>query len=553
MIEYISRKLSFFSLAFASLLLVSACAQTEPEKTVQTKNVILMIPDGNSTSLLALARWYKQYQGEEPVLAVDEGMCGLVRSFLTDSPICASSGAMSAYMTGYRTTANMMSTYPAVHPGHDMEEVDTARAYQPLFTVLEAAKTGLGKATGLVFTVEFPHATPGATSAHSTNRTDYASMSLQMLSFPHDVVIGGGTDLMSPEHRKILDDKGVNYIEDYQALRAYDDASTPVWALLHSGHLPYEIDRERDDEPRLSEMTRKAIDLLSKKENGFFLMVEGSIIDYAAHANDPVTCILEYLEFDRSVQIALDFAKKDGNTTVVVLPDHGCAGINLGGDDYHGYYRKGLTSAFNGTDGVKCSAEVLARKIREAGPEHAAELFQEWVGMTITPQEQEVIAAHLDKKVRNHMEVSGSLQSEVQKIMKKRMNFSYVSGNHTIEDVFLSIYSPSGDRLEGVKTNTELNEYLCKVTGLTQTLDEYTDKYFCKASEVFEGMEMSEDSESFGYPVLTVRNAGKTLEVHANRSFVMLDGKRIELKVASIYMLENSTFYVCRDLADMIR
>lgn len=554
------RKLTNYLFAAAAVLILVSCAATKTATKAPsaetasraTQNVILMIPDGNSTSLLALARWYKQLNGEEAVLAVDEGMCGLVRSYLSDSPIVASSGAMSAYMTGQRTTANMMSTYPASHPGHDMEALDPAMAYHPLMTVVEAAKVDRGKATGLVFTVEFPHATPGATSGHSHDRNDYPSLGMQMASLGHDVVFGGGIKYVTPELKKVLEDKGITYIEgDLDAFRNYQ-STDKVWALMAKKSIEYEIDRNNDEQPSLSEMTAKAIDILSQKKEGFFLMVEGSKVDYAAHANDPVTCIREYLEFDKSVQVAIDFAKKNGNTTVVVLPDHGCAGIGLGNNEYHGYYRRGIQDAFEGTSAIKCSAEVLARKIREAGPEHAKELFKEWVGMEITDEEENTIYRYLDKTVANHMEVAGSLQYELQWIMSKRLHFSYSSGNHTIEDVFLSIYSPSGDRLEGVHSNTELNAYLCEVAGLTNSLSYFTDKYFHEASEVFEGCEVSESNDC-GYPVMNVKKGNNTLEVHANRSFVILNGKRVELPIASVYMLKNSKFYVAKELRDMLQ
>ncbi len=95
----------------------------------------------------------------------------------------------------------------------------------------------------------------------------------------------------------------------------------------------------KPDEPTLSEMTRTAISHLSKEKKGFFLMVEGSKVDWAAHQHDPVGMISEILSFDRAVGEALAFAKKDGNTIVVAVTDHGNSGLTIGNTDLDGSYK----------------------------------------------------------------------------------------------------------------------------------------------------------------------------------------------------------------------
>jgi len=95
-------------------------------------------------------------------------------------------------------------------------------------------------------------------------------------------------------------------------------------------------------------MTQKAIALLSKNENGFVLMVEGSKVDFAGHKNDALRQITDFLAFDKAVKVALDFAKQDGHTVVVVIPDHGNGGFNIGSKNSNGKYATiGLQDLFN--------------------------------------------------------------------------------------------------------------------------------------------------------------------------------------------------------------
>ena len=112
--------------------------------------------------------------------------------------------------------------------------------------------------------------------------------------------------------------------------------------------MSYELDREKltPTEPSLENMTEKALNLLSKNNKGFFLMVEGSKIDWASHANDPVGVISDVLAFDKAVEKAIEFAKKDGNTVVIVAADHGNGGLTIGNRDTSKNYDKLPLSAF---------------------------------------------------------------------------------------------------------------------------------------------------------------------------------------------------------------
>ena len=185
-------------LFFCNVLLftfLAIFAQAQP-----VKNVIVMIPDGTSTSLLSAARWYQIYQDpSQKNLNIDPFLKGLVGTHSSDAPIGDSAPTTSCYMTGQPTQTSFVSTYP-VATDHDVVPVDAARAYQPLATLLEASKQIHHKATGLVFTCEFPHATPADCAAHSYKRSKYDVIAPQMVHNLVDVVIGGGVSYLTPEY-----------------------------------------------------------------------------------------------------------------------------------------------------------------------------------------------------------------------------------------------------------------------------------------------------------------------------------------------------------------
>lgn len=306
------------------LLFAALAAGAQPfyrKPVAPVRNVIVMIPDGTSTSVLAAARWYKFYNDpSQRMLNLDSCLCGLVGTFSSDSPIPCSAPAMSAYMTGMPQQAGNVSVYPAANPAQDIVEVESGRACQPLATLLEAAKHDRGKATGLVVTADFCHATPAACAAHHYSRHAYPALAAQMAGNDLDVMFGGGRKQVTDAMRAYLRGSGATLIEqDAAAFRAYEGKG-PVWSLFAQGNMSYDLDRNDAEQPSLAEMTAKALEVLDRHKNGFFLMVEGSRIDMAAHAKDPVGVITEMLAFDKAVGVALDFAAATGGRPLSSCP-----------------------------------------------------------------------------------------------------------------------------------------------------------------------------------------------------------------------------------------
>jgi alkaline phosphatase len=190
-----------------------------------------------------------------------------------------------------------------------------------------------GLSTGLISTSTITHATPASFIAHDPHRNNLEEIAYDFLSTDIDVFIGGGYDHFA--NRK----DSLNLIDslrsrDYQVVNNMKDVigvtDGKLAALVATDALPSVVDGRGS---MLPDATSVAINILSKQEKGFFLMVEGSQIDWAAHGNNQESVIAETLDFDEAIGKALEFARKNKNTLVIVTADHETGGMTITGGD----------------------------------------------------------------------------------------------------------------------------------------------------------------------------------------------------------------------------
>lgn len=298
--------LKVISLLVALLYIMSFTACKPTKATV--KNVILLIGDGMGDNQINMARLSKgsdlhMDQIETKIKVGTNNLFGQT----TDS-----AAAATAIACGVKTFNGWLGF------DGDLNEMDS---------LIDVSKE-LNKKTGLVTTVTITHATPAAFAAHSADRGRESDIAIQMMKQDIDVLMGGGRNNFEQETDNGLtliedakNEKGYTYVSNLQDMNKADGDKL-LGLFTETGPLPYDRDRDKDTIPSLSQMTQKAIDTLSKGEDGFFLMVEGGKIDTAGHANDKENNIGETLAFDEAVKVALDFAKKDKNTLVIVTADH---------------------------------------------------------------------------------------------------------------------------------------------------------------------------------------------------------------------------------------
>jgi Alkaline phosphatase len=531
----------------ACVMLCTSCSTLEKK----IKNVIVLIPDGASLAAVSSARWYQRYNNpEKPNLHIDPYLCGTILTYSSNAPIGDSAPTTSCYMTGVPSRAGWVSTYPTADPDNDIVPLDSAMAYQPLMTVLEAARITQNKSTGLVFTCEFPHATPADCAAHSYNRAKYEWIAPQMVHNGLDVVIGGGVSLLTDSLQQYLKEEGYGvYLND---MKFAQDQGTKMWALFKDRDMSYDIDRKREEEPSLAEMTAKAIELLSKNENGFFLMVEGSKIDWAAHANDAATIITDFLAFDEACGVAFDFARLNEETVVVVMPDHGNSGISIGARKCPGYSNLSKDQLFGPVSKFKISVDGLIATLHNTPAHQLREVVLELTGIELDDEEYIELLQCQDydqSNLSNEQRMYGTkLSKSVAKLLDNHTCFGFTTGGHTGEEVFLAVYDPTPNRLMGHNTNIQLNHYLRQSLGLPQSLEALNETYFVPHHKVFEEANCSIEKKEEGLPTLWVEMGADKLEIRPNTNIIKRNGKEEKLSTVVIYVDKNDTFYLPRGL-----
>ncbi len=314
------------------------------DKTARAQNVILLIGDGMGYSELTAARWEKANRSlatyATTSLALDHlEYSGYVTTYCADSFITDSAPAATAIMAGVKTNLGVI--------GEDATAVNKKSDGVRVASIAELAKAA-GKATGAVTTTRITHATPAGLFAHVYDRDNETLISAQLLASKMDVALGGGypyfvnATAKDPWGTKGKRTDGRNLVTEFQSagytvvnnstglatVKAKEGAK--VLGLFSSSHMEYDRARNTTNEPSLTAMTEKALEILSKDRDGFFLMVEGGRIDHAGHARDYANDTGDTLAFDAAVEKALDFAESDGHTLVIVTADHETGGLTLG-------------------------------------------------------------------------------------------------------------------------------------------------------------------------------------------------------------------------------
>lgn len=564
--------LKLLSPAVAVVMIALTCHPLNaalPDSIAPVKNIIVMIPDGTSLSTLSLARWYQRYLApSQQHLAIDELMCGSVITHSSDAPIGDSAPTTSCYMSGVVSQTGFISTYP-VATDHDIVPVDKTMAYRPAVTLAEAGKWLLNKRVGLVVTCEFPHATPADCVAHTYSRKRYDVIAPQMASLPVDVLIGGGVSLMDGTMRSLLSSQQIDLIEDdLPAMRAY--RGKRLWSLYSPMGMPYDLDRDTTAVPSLAEMTAKALACLSEEnDKGFFLMVEGSKVDWAAHANDPVGIATEMLAFDRAVRTAIEFAKSNGETMVLVVPDHGNSGLSIGEATLRHYDKAKAEELFGLLTSIRLTASGMAQQLNAADSDRAEELFRTFAGITLNEDDLHLLyTAHdyrhspLDSLAVTSSMYGTALSDAVAAIYRSRMHFGFTTHGHTGEEVFLGIYLPYGERPQGVLLNTEVNSYLCGLWGLQGRLNELTHTAYAPFEEVFPDQKLRIVGEQKHPDYLTFTLSGKRevriypytrrIELGSQKDFKRGKQKVIIQPNSAIWVDKNSTLYLNKEVAQII-
>ena len=455
-----------------------------PPKSQRAKNVILFIGDGMGLQSRQIGRILSKgitqgkYNGLLEMEMMNDGTA-LITTSGYDSLVTDSANSASAYATGHKSVVNAMGVYENSDPD--------PRAHPKVENISELVKRVRGMSVGIVTTSNITDATPGAMVAHTRRRAELNFIAGEMLKA--DVVLGGGSQQFLPKSTpgaKRTDER--NLIEEFKA-KGYAFAGNrtelasaegdKILGLFNLDNMNVYLAREVlrvpdvlggfDSEPNLIEMTRKAIDVLSRNDKGFFLMVEGACIDKQLHAMDWQRSAYDTIEFDKAIGVAREFAARDGATLIIATADHA-----------HGI---SLTGTYHERDG---------KKGREAVRTYAKSVFPTFIdadrdGFPDSPAPDITLAVeyanHPDyyEDFKFHAKpVSPAIMSGDAAIANanRAPGGAFFEGNipvnesqevHSADDVPLSASGPGADYFKGVMDNTEVFFGMVGALGLDPT------------------------------------------------------------------------------------
>ena len=465
---------------------VASANNNSGETKVRAKNVIYLLGDGMGRTHVTAAR--ERYYGSDGKLAMETlPSQGFISTYAVEklsgqpgstnfhpNPVTDSASAATAWSSGVKTYNAALG-------------VDAAGTLAP--TIMELAKKA-GFRTGNVSTAEVTDATPAGQMSHVLARgcqgPVYSDAACQDLAITGkalptsdirvtpiadqiarngtaDVILGGGLSRFDAADETALKDQGYAVLGSPTSQRIatkVDLASASgqkVFGLFNRGNLTIEKTKQDNpssvqaQEPTLPEMTSKALELLAKKgslkdqgsSKGFYLQIEGALIDKRSHANDAAQTLGEMKAFDDAVKVAKEFAAKDGNTLVIVTADHECAGFNI--------IEKGtFTNAESTAPPANVDSGNTANNSTPTRPRNALD----------PTRSTGIINGAGAANSKNFAPATFRIPSDPAGVVdgspEAGLWLTYLSGNHTGADVPVYAYGPGSDQLQGTIDNIAL-------------------------------------------------------------------------------------------------
>lgn len=488
-----------------------------------SKNLIILIGDGMGPAQVTLTRLYAQKYFDQDMLTLDEILVGTNSTFAGDSTYKDESGVVTdsaasatAFGTGFKTYNGAIS-------------VTNEEVARPIASVIEAAEAA-GKATGLISTARITHATPAAYATHVRQRSMENAIAAQYVTSGVDVLLGGGERhfVATEEEAKFGKTKredGLNVIElfqekGYEVVTSSDELEKAkgekLLGLFNDSHIPYNLDREDTQVPSLAEQLSKAIEVLERDDDGFVIMVEGGRIDHAGHANDIHSVVQETLEFDEAVKVALEYAKQDGETSVMVTADHETGGLTIGSrnvyDTYFDIFKK-----------VTASSEIIGKELEEAEDrDDVRKIVEKYTGINDLTEEE--VSLILDGKEWDGTESSYGREGGFNAVISKRALIGWTGHGHTGVDVSVYAYGPVARYLTGHTDNTDFALAGAKVIGvdLEQVTKELQSKY------LYPSFMITQD-EKVVFPGQSLAKAlGVKIEINEQNATAVIEGQKYE-------------------------
>lgn len=458
---------------------------TNEKSKNRAKNVILFVGDGMSLQARQIARILSKgiTEGRYNDLLNMEKMdnVAVVTTSGYDAIVTDSANSASAYATGHKSVVNAMGVYEdCTKDPFDDPKVEN---------IIELVKRTRGMATGIVSTSNITDATPAAMVSHTRRRAEQNFIAQSMLEDKHrpDVILGGGSrhfipmDVPGSKRKdnvdviKSFEDLGYSFSGTKTELENTPESADKLLGLYQLDNMNVYIDRAViknpkvlkgfNDQPGLVEMTEKAIDTLSKNDNGFFLMVEGACVDKQLHVLDWQRAAYDNIELDKAVGVAQKFAAQNDDTLIVVVADH-AHGASITGT-YHELDGK------TGREAVRTYADSKWPTFEDADGDGFPDNPDPAV--TLAVQFANHPDCNIDYRFKDVPTPPAIMGKDGKAIANPLTKGEFYAGNipakadqevHAADDVILTAQGPGADYFKGTMDNTEVFFGIVRALGI---------------------------------------------------------------------------------------
>jgi len=440
---------------FGSLLFLflCACASSASNPVETPRNVVFLLGDGMGFAHVKAYRMYADNPSTEIVdpLAIDALLVGSVSTDSISMNCDSTESNCTRDPHGFTDSASSATAYAT---GQDtlVGRLSMNLSGEAMTTILEGGCMQ-GKSSGLVATSRLTHATPAAFGSHVANRTQLADIANQYFDNRWqgkpmiDVLLGGGLDNMQRADRDLVSEyRQAGYEVALNRSELLGMEGDQLLGLFAPSGLPRAWDRDSET-PSLAEMTRVALKSLNRNPKGFFLMVEGSEIDWAGHDNSIIGVISEMEDFIAAIQVVLDFARNNRDTLVIITADHETGGMSLGRDNIQHWDAQPL-------NGVEATPAAMTARFL-TGDEPFSVFIAKIAPFELSKAELET----LDTTPHN----STAVRKAIIDLFNKRTLTGWSSTGHTGVDVPLYVYGPGSERFHGVMQNETIGQVLWDV------------------------------------------------------------------------------------------
>ncbi|HBT38499.1 MAG: Alkaline phosphatase [Thermotoga sp. 50_1627] len=409
------------------------------------KNVIYFIGDGMGFNHV----YFASILEGRPLNMMKSQHVGIVKTFSANTWVTDSAAAGTALATGFKTNNGMIGMLPNGELVPSIAEI--LKSY--------------GVKVGIVVTCRVTHATPAAFYGHVPDRDMENELAEQLIESDFDVVMGGGMRHFIPASEKgskrndgkdliaIARERGYTVVTKKSELAQVE--SGKVLALFASSHLAPASERP-DDQPMLYEMVEKALELLSRDGEPFFLMVEGSQIDWEAHGNDPYGVWKEVVEFDEAIGVALEFAKKNPDTLIVVTADHETGGLSTSTGSY--------ALDVDKLREFKANTDWFLARYNVEDKEKFIAAVKEFYGIDVSEEDYAQLL-----NIKKTAKSAYDLPNAFGRYISSKVLLGWTTFDHTSDPVPIFAFGPGSEHFTGWLDNTDVPRIIARLMGCPLT------------------------------------------------------------------------------------